>query len=49
MVRYLPPWLVTPTPVVLRRNVQSNNYETLVDEIQLFKANPQDDHMICKI
>lgn len=36
-----PSWLLTPGPVLLRRNVRNSKYEPLVDEVTLLEANPE--------
>ena len=37
----LPTWLSSPGPVLLRRFVRKSKYDPLVDEVELFEANPQ--------
>ena len=44
----LPTWLMTPGPVLMRRNVRQSKYEPLVDEVQLIEANTQYAHVRMK-
>ena len=37
----LPTWLLTPGPVLMKRNVRASKFEPLVDEVELLSANPQ--------
>ena len=41
----LPSWLLTPGPVLMKRNVRSSKYEPLVDEVELLECNPQYAHV----
>lgn len=37
----LPSWLLTPGPILLRRNARSSKYDPLVDEVELLECHPQ--------
>ena len=41
----VPSWLSHPGPILLKRNMRNNKYETLVDEAELINANPQYAHI----
>ena len=41
----LPTWLLEPGKVLLRRQVRTNKYEPLVDEVDLLEANPEYSHI----
>ena len=37
----LPQWLLTPGPILLRRNNRQSKYEPLVEEVELVECNPE--------
>ena len=37
----LPTWLLTPGPVLMKKNVRTSKFDPLVDEVELISANPQ--------
>jgi hypothetical protein len=41
----LPNWLITPGPVLMKRNARSSKYDPLVDEVELLECNPQYAHV----
>lgn len=41
----LPSWLMSPGPVLIRRNVRQSKYEPLVDEVNLLEANTHYAHV----
>ena len=43
--RYVPSWLITPGPVLLKPHVHTIKHDPLVDEVELQLANPQYAHI----
>ena len=41
----LPSWLLSPGPILLKRNVRSSKFEPLVEEVELLQSNPQYAHV----
>ena len=41
----LPQWLLTPGPVLYRRNVRNSKYDALVEEVELLESNPEYAHI----
>ncbi|GAA56325.1 coiled-coil domain-containing protein 55 [Clonorchis sinensis] len=37
----LPQWLLSPGPVLMRRNTRSSKYEPVVEEVELLECNPE--------
>lgn len=41
----LPSWLMTPGPVLLKKNVRNSKYDNIVERVQLIEANPAYSHV----
>ena len=41
----LPGWLITPGPVLMKKNVQNSKYDPCVEEVELLESNPHYAHV----